>query len=64
MTMQTVGPSGFYNVPATKFLIVSTGALSLLASIFDLKQYFHLQLTPHIIIHYQNDNMEHQNIRY
>lgn len=51
--MQTVGPSGFYNVPATKFLIVSTGALSLLASIFDLKQYFHLQLTPHITIHYQ-----------
>ncbi|RCH94857.1 hypothetical protein CU097_008831 [Rhizopus azygosporus] len=51
--MQSVGPSGFYNVPATKCLILFIGTISVLASIFGLKQHFHLQLTPHITVHHQ-----------
>ncbi|KAI9314387.1 hypothetical protein BX666DRAFT_1966128 [Dichotomocladium elegans] len=51
--MQAVGPSGFYNVPVTKFLMLFVGSCSLLASILDLKAIFHLQLSPHIVIHHQ-----------
>ncbi|KAI9276360.1 hypothetical protein BY458DRAFT_505604 [Sporodiniella umbellata] len=51
--MQTAGPSGFYNVPATKFLLMFIGGLSLFISVFDFKQYFHLQLNPHLTIHNQ-----------
>ncbi|KAI9257177.1 hypothetical protein BDA99DRAFT_539281 [Phascolomyces articulosus] len=51
--MQTAGPSGFYNVPTTKFLILFVGTCSVLASILDLKPIFHLQLSPHVTIHHQ-----------
>ncbi|KAI8369886.1 hypothetical protein EDC96DRAFT_543050 [Choanephora cucurbitarum] len=51
--MQAVGPAGFYNVPVTKFLVLFVGMSSILAAIFNLKQYFHLQLTPHITLHHQ-----------
>ncbi|CDS13354.1 hypothetical protein LRAMOSA05532 [Lichtheimia ramosa] len=51
--MQAVGPSGFYNVPVTKFLMLFIGSCSLLASILNYKQIFHLQLSPHITIHHQ-----------
>lgn len=46
-------PLGFYNVPVTKFLMLFIGSCSLLASIFNYKQIFHLQLSPHITIHHQ-----------
>ncbi|KAI8362649.1 hypothetical protein BD560DRAFT_288681, partial [Blakeslea trispora] len=43
----------FYNVPVTKFLVLFVGGTSILAAIFNMKQYFHLQLTPHITLHHQ-----------
>lgn len=46
-------PLGFYNVPVTKFLMLFIGSCSLLASILNYKQIFHLQLSPHITIHHQ-----------
>ncbi|KAI9498577.1 hypothetical protein BDB00DRAFT_391450 [Zychaea mexicana] len=51
--MQTAGPSGFYNVPTTKLLILFVGTCSVLASILDLKPIFHLQLSPHVTLHHQ-----------
>ncbi|KAI8983534.1 hypothetical protein BDB01DRAFT_791176 [Pilobolus umbonatus] len=51
--MQSVGPAGFYNVPATKLLLLFYGSCSLLSAIFNLKQYFFLQLDPHITVHHQ-----------
>ncbi|KAI8082484.1 uncharacterized protein B0P05DRAFT_537243 [Gilbertella persicaria] len=51
--MQAVGPAGFYNVPVTKFLVLFIGSCSILTSIFNMKQYFQLQLTPHITVHHQ-----------
>ncbi|KAI7901126.1 uncharacterized protein BX663DRAFT_515028 [Cokeromyces recurvatus] len=51
--MQTVGPPGFYNVPVTKFLMMLISSFSILVSILNIKQYFHLQITPHITEHHQ-----------
>lgn len=44
-------------MPATKCLILFIGTISVLASIFGLKQHFHLQLTPHITVHHQVCNV-------
>ncbi|KAG2200859.1 hypothetical protein INT46_008765 [Mucor plumbeus] len=51
--MQATGPAGFYNVPVTKFLVIFVGVCSILAAIMNVKQYFNLQLIPHITIHHQ-----------
>ncbi|CAO3608910.1 unnamed protein product [Mucor fragilis] len=51
--MQATGPAGFYNVPVTKFLVLFVGTCSILAAIMNVKQYFYLQLIPHITIHHQ-----------
>ncbi|KAI9476478.1 MAG: hypothetical protein EXX96DRAFT_577313 [Benjaminiella poitrasii] len=51
--MQAVGPPGFYNVPVTKFMVILLSSCSILASILNIKQYFHLQITPHISEHHQ-----------
>ncbi|GAN01607.1 uba domain-containing protein ucp14 [Mucor ambiguus] len=51
--MQPTGPAGLYNVPVTKFLVLFVGTCSILAAIMNIKQYFYLQLIPHITIHHQ-----------
>ncbi|CEP14827.1 hypothetical protein [Parasitella parasitica] len=51
--MQETGPAGFYNVPVTKFLVLSVGVCSILAAIMNLKPYFDLQLVPHMTVHHQ-----------
>ncbi|KAG0343956.1 hypothetical protein BG004_004871 [Podila humilis] len=51
--MLAAGPSGFYNAPNTKALLLIIGGLSLLASIFQIKTSFHLQLVPHLTTHHQ-----------
>ncbi|KAI8881610.1 hypothetical protein K501DRAFT_252894 [Backusella circina FSU 941] len=51
--MQSVGPTGFYNLPATKFLVLFVASCSIAAAVFNKKIYFHLQLNPHIFIHHQ-----------
>ncbi|KAF5371203.1 hypothetical protein D9758_004096 [Tetrapyrgos nigripes] len=43
----------FEYAPFTKGLIISLGLTSILAGIFDVKHYFHLQLVPHISRHHQ-----------
>ncbi|KAF9478667.1 hypothetical protein BDN70DRAFT_31121 [Pholiota conissans] len=43
----------FENAPVTKALIITSGVTSLLAGIFDVKHYFHLQFIPHISRHHQ-----------
>ncbi|KDN33729.1 hypothetical protein RSAG8_13179, partial [Rhizoctonia solani AG-8 WAC10335] len=40
--------SGFQNAPITKGLMISTGALSLIVGLADVRYYLHLQLSPHI----------------
>ncbi|KAG0083239.1 hypothetical protein BGZ92_010945 [Podila epicladia] len=51
--MLAAGPSGFYNAPNTKALLLIIGGLSLLSSIFQIKTDFHLQLVPHLTAHHQ-----------
>ncbi|ORZ11091.1 hypothetical protein BCR42DRAFT_421547 [Absidia repens] len=51
--MSFTGPTGFYNAPVTKLIVVSIGALSILGAILKLKPYYHLQLVPHITVHHQ-----------
>ncbi|KAF9434316.1 hypothetical protein BGZ76_008221 [Entomortierella beljakovae] len=51
--MLSAGPSGFYNAPTTKGVLLIVGGLSLLASIFQIKTDFHLQLVPHLTTHHQ-----------
>ncbi|CAO3687266.1 unnamed protein product [Umbelopsis ramanniana] len=51
--MQSVGPAGFYNAPISKVIALSVGATSLLASVLNIKPYFHLQLSPHLTTHHQ-----------
>ncbi|KAF9908448.1 hypothetical protein EC991_009801 [Linnemannia zychae] len=51
--MLAAGPSGFYNAPTTKGVLLVVGALTLLSSIFQLKTDFHLQLVPHLTTHHQ-----------
>ncbi|KAF9915218.1 hypothetical protein BX616_006646 [Lobosporangium transversale] len=51
--MLASGPSGFYNAPTTKGLLLVVGSLSLLSSIFQIKTDFHLQFTPHLTSHHQ-----------
>ncbi|KAG0012544.1 hypothetical protein BGZ81_001498 [Podila clonocystis] len=51
--MLAAGPSGFYNAPTTKALLLIIGGLSLLSSIFQIKTDFHLQLVPHLTTHHQ-----------
>ncbi|KAF9933178.1 hypothetical protein FBU30_006344 [Linnemannia zychae] len=51
--MLAAGPSGFYNAPTTKGVLLVVGALSLLSSIFQIKTDFHLQLVPHLTTHHQ-----------
>ncbi|KAG5654238.1 hypothetical protein H0H81_005925 [Sphagnurus paluster] len=43
----------FENASVTKGLMVSYGITSILAGIFDVKHYFHLQLVPHLSRHHQ-----------
>ncbi|GJJ69451.1 hypothetical protein EMPS_01797 [Entomortierella parvispora] len=51
--MLAAGPSGFYNAPTTKALLLIVGGLSLFASIYQIKTLFHLQLVPHLTVHHQ-----------
>ncbi|KAF9407309.1 hypothetical protein BGZ94_002755 [Podila epigama] len=51
--MLAAGPSGFYNAPTTKALLLIIGGLSVLSSIFQMKTNFHLQLVPHLTTHHQ-----------
>ncbi|TPX72706.1 hypothetical protein SpCBS45565_g00010 [Spizellomyces sp. 'palustris'] len=47
------GPSGFYNAPVTKAIIFSLGFNTLLATMLDIRHKWHLQLYPHLFVHYQ-----------
>ncbi|KAI7818113.1 hypothetical protein BC939DRAFT_464033 [Gamsiella multidivaricata] len=51
--MLAAGPSGFYNAPTTKGMLLVVGGLSLLSSIFQIKTSLHLQLVPHLTTHHQ-----------
>ncbi|KAI1316451.1 hypothetical protein EDD11_009941 [Mortierella claussenii] len=51
--MLAAGPSGFYNAPTTKGMLLVVGGLSLLSSVFQIKTDFHLQLVPHLTAHHQ-----------
>ncbi|KAG0307536.1 hypothetical protein BGZ98_000063 [Dissophora globulifera] len=51
--MLAAGPSGFYNAPTTKGILLVVGSLSLLSSILQIKTDFHLQLVPHLTTHHQ-----------
>ncbi|KAH8835176.1 hypothetical protein DL96DRAFT_1573183 [Flagelloscypha sp. PMI_526] len=43
----------FEHARVTQGLMLGLGLTSLLVGLFDIKHYFHLQLTPHISIHHQ-----------
>ncbi|KAJ3145899.1 hypothetical protein HDU89_006785 [Geranomyces variabilis] len=47
------GPSGFYNAPVTKAMVISLGINTLLASLLNVRQKFHLQLWPHVLQNHQ-----------
>ncbi|KAG0213934.1 hypothetical protein BGX28_003112 [Mortierella sp. GBA30] len=51
--MLAAGPSGFYNAPTTKAVLLTVAGLSLVSSIFQVKTSFHLQLVPHLTTHHQ-----------
>ncbi|KAJ9086420.1 hypothetical protein DSO57_1004145 [Entomophthora muscae] len=46
-------PSGFYNAPVTKSILIGTVSISLLTSILNWKKYLHLQLFPHVVSQHQ-----------
>lgn len=43
----------FENAPVTKGLMLGYALTSILAGVFDIKHYFHLQLVPHLSRHHQ-----------
>ena len=45
--------AGFAHAPFTKGLILILSTTTLVASLFQLKPYIHLQLSPHIFVHHQ-----------
>ncbi|KAJ3159802.1 hypothetical protein HDU86_001454 [Geranomyces michiganensis] len=48
------GPSGFYNAPVTKAMVISLGINTVLTSLLNVRQKFHLQLWPHV---FQNQQL-------
>lgn len=43
----------FQHAPATKGFMMACAAMSIVAAVFDVKHYFHLQLVPHLSRHHQ-----------
>ncbi|KAI8967879.1 hypothetical protein BDF20DRAFT_897590 [Mycotypha africana] len=51
--MQRVGPAGFFNTPVSKGFVLFIGGCSIITAILKSKQYFYLQLEPHLTVYYQ-----------
>lgn len=51
--MLSLTPAGLQNTPITQYLLYGTVLNATLASIFNIKHYFPIQLIPHFINYHQ-----------